>query len=126
MSMQICYANNSQVRLLGAKPANFLIVEDHKLALATNRVLNDATWYRRLVGQLIYLTTRRLELTYADHILSQFVHSPKEITWRPHVELCVISSALLVREYFFMLTVIFSCVFTVTQIGERVPFLEDH
>lgn len=59
--------------LLGARPVEFPIEENHKLALATGRVLTDATRYRRLVGRLIYLTITRPELTYALHILSQFM-----------------------------------------------------
>ena len=64
--------------LLGAKPDDFSIEENHKLAMATGRILNDATRYRRLVGKLIYLTITMPELTYAVHILSQFMQVPKE------------------------------------------------
>ena len=64
--------------LLGAKPADFPIEENHKLALAAGRDLNNATRYRRLVGRLIYLTIIRLDLTYAVHILFQFMHSPND------------------------------------------------
>jgi len=45
--------------------------------MANGRPLNDATQYRRLVGRLIYLTIMRLELCYAVHILSQFMHEPR-------------------------------------------------
>jgi len=64
--------------LLGAKSTNFPIAENHKLVLASGRDLNDATRYRRLVGHLIYLTITRPDLTYVVHILSQFMHSPKD------------------------------------------------
>lgn len=64
--------------LLGAKPVDFPIEENHKLALASGILLNDTTRYRRLVGKLIYLTITRPELTYAIHNLSQFMQSPKE------------------------------------------------
>ena len=56
--------------LLGAKPTEFQIVENHKLAFAIGWELADATRYKRLVGHLIYLTITRLELTYAGHVLS--------------------------------------------------------
>jgi len=42
--------------LLGAKPTDFPIEENHKLALATGWELQDATCYRQLVRRLIYLT----------------------------------------------------------------------
>jgi len=56
--------------LLGAKPVDFPIEENHKLAMATRQILNDTTRYSRLVGKLIFLTITRPELTYAVHILS--------------------------------------------------------
>ena len=64
--------------LLGAKPAEFPIEENHKLALADGRLLQDATKYHRLVGWLIYLTITRPYLVYAVHILSQFMQAPRE------------------------------------------------
>ena len=64
--------------LLGTKPTEFPIEENHKLALALGRLLNDATRYRRLVGRLIYLNTTRPDPTYVVHILSQFMQCPKE------------------------------------------------
>jgi len=67
-----------ECRLLGAKPVEFPMETKHKLALATGPQLDDATWYKRLVGRLIYLTIMRLELCNAVHVLSQFMHDPKE------------------------------------------------
>ena len=63
---------------MGTQPADFPIEENHKLTLAAGQDLNDATRYRRLVGRLIYLTISRPDLTYALHMLSQFMHSPKD------------------------------------------------
>lgn len=37
----------------------------------------DASSYRRLIGQLLYLTTNMPDFTYAVHMLSQFVAHPK-------------------------------------------------
>ena len=56
--------------LRGAKPIDFPIEENHKLALANGQELHDATRYRRLVGRLIYLIIIRPELTYPVHVLS--------------------------------------------------------
>jgi len=64
--------------LLGTKPAEFPIEENHKLALVNGRLLTDATQYRRLVGRLIYLTIIRPDLVYVVHILSQFMQAPRE------------------------------------------------
>jgi len=65
-------------RLLGAKPVDFTMETNHKLALAHSANLDDPTRYRRLVGRLIYLTITRPELRYAVHVLSQFMHETKE------------------------------------------------
>jgi len=56
--------------LLGAKPTDFPIVNNHKLALAFGKPLKHVAQYRRLVGLLIYLTIIGPNLTYAAHALS--------------------------------------------------------
>ena len=62
-----------QCGLLGEKPIDFPMEEKRKLTLASGRLLNDATRYRRLIGRLIFLTVTCPNLTYAVHILSQFM-----------------------------------------------------
>jgi len=64
--------------LLGAKPASVPMEENHKLALADGKFLEDPTRYRRLLGCLIYLTITRPDITYAFHILLQFMQAPRE------------------------------------------------
>ena len=41
----------------------------------------DATMYRQLVGNLIYLTTTRPDLAYSISVLSQFMSKPLESHW---------------------------------------------
>jgi len=65
--------------LLGAKPIEFSIEENHKLALANGCLLKDATQYCGLVKKLIYLTITRPNLVYAMHILSQFMQGAIEV-----------------------------------------------
>nr|KYP41296.1 Retrovirus-related Pol polyprotein from transposon TNT 1-94 [Cajanus cajan] len=62
--------------LLGCKPYDFPMDQNHKLALADGPAYDDATRYRRLVGCLLYLTITRPELSYAVHTLSQFLQHP--------------------------------------------------
>jgi hypothetical protein len=40
-------------------------------------LLDDATLYRQLVGSLIYLTVTRPDISYAVHLVSQFMASPR-------------------------------------------------
>ena len=39
--------------------------------------LSDATLYRKLVGSLIYLTITRPNISYAVHVVSQFMAAPR-------------------------------------------------
>ena len=39
--------------------------------------LSDATLYKQLVGSLIYLTVTRLDISYAVHVVSQFMAAPR-------------------------------------------------
>ena len=64
--------------LLGSKPLDFPMKENHKLAVAQGPLLDYPSQYRQLVGRLIYLTITRLELCYAIHVLSQVMQDPRE------------------------------------------------
>jgi len=64
--------------VFGSKPVESPIERNHKLAPTSGKCSHDPTHYRRLVGRLIYLTITRPELSYAVHILSHFMHDPKE------------------------------------------------
>ena len=67
--------------LLGCKPAGSPIDQNHRLALAKSPPMTNPEKYRRLVGRLIYLSFTRPDLSYAIHILSQFMQKPKEDHW---------------------------------------------
>ncbi|CAM8877406.1 unnamed protein product [Rhodiola kirilowii] len=65
--------------LLACKPSKVPMDSKHKLSLSTSPVLEDIPApYRRLVGQLIYLTNTWPNLAYSIHILSQFMHQPNQ------------------------------------------------
>lgn len=68
--------------LLGAKPASFPMEQSLKLNLTDGQLLKDSTYYRRLVGKLIYLTITRPEISYTVNTLSQFMQAPRQ----PHLD----------------------------------------
>lgn len=71
----------TEVGLLGAKPTATPMEQQHKLALSESSLLDEPAKYRRLVGRLIYLGATRPDLTYAVHILSQFMSKPRDDHW---------------------------------------------
>lgn len=71
----------TETGLLGVKPATFPLEQHHQLARADGETLQNPTRYRRLIGKLIYLGVTRPDLSYAIHILSQFMNSPKSEHW---------------------------------------------
>ena len=71
----------SECGLLGAKPADTPIEQNHNLARADGPYFSDPAKYRRLVGRLVYLAVTRPELSYGVHILAQFLQSPRQKHW---------------------------------------------
>ncbi|WKA11562.1 hypothetical protein VitviT2T_029049 [Vitis vinifera] len=63
--------------LLGAAPIDTPMERGLKLSDKSD-LLKDQGRYRRLVGRLIYLTMSRLDITYAVHVLSWFMHQPRK------------------------------------------------
>lgn len=65
--------------LLACKPVS--IPMDPRINLTSYEAspLADASLYRRLVGQLLYLTTTRPDITFVVHRLSQFIAEPHQI-----------------------------------------------
>ena len=63
--------------MLGSKPAKFLMEKSLKLTSTDGDLLKDPTYYRRLVGKLIYLTITRPEISFSVNTLSQFMQEPR-------------------------------------------------
>ncbi|XP_031285408.1 uncharacterized protein LOC116144097 [Pistacia vera] len=58
-----------------------LITQEYDRAISSSEMdppLEDASHYQRLVGRLIYLTMTQPNISYAIHILSQFMHGSKQ------------------------------------------------
>lgn len=57
--------------------------------MSSGTTFPDAMKYKRLVGQLIYLTITRPDISYHVHILSQFMTSPTNIHWQAALKLVI-------------------------------------
>lgn len=64
--------------LLGASPVDTPMERGLKLS-DNSDLLKDPGQYRRLVGRLIYLTVTRPDIMYSVHILSRFMHQPRNL-----------------------------------------------
>lgn len=67
---------------LGAAPTTFPMEQNLGFTPSDGELLKDPSQCRRLVRFLIYLTITRLDITYFVHLLSQFMHQPRN----PHLD----------------------------------------
>lgn len=67
--------------MLGSKPSQFPMEQNHQLALAKGPPSSDPSKHKRLVGRLIYLTIMMQKLIYYVHILTQFMQTPLQDYW---------------------------------------------
>ncbi|XP_051134972.1 uncharacterized mitochondrial protein AtMg00810-like [Andrographis paniculata] len=76
---QTKYASDllSTAGLTDSKTAPTLLESDCRLTLMDGAYLDDPTLYHQLVGSLIYLTITRPDISYAIHIVSQFMSAPR-------------------------------------------------
>ncbi|CAH9137156.1 unnamed protein product, partial [Cuscuta epithymum] len=59
------------------KPIRTPLPSRTTLSLTDGELLTDATEYRSMVGALQYLILTRPDITYAVHLVSQFMHAPR-------------------------------------------------
>ncbi|CAL9016681.1 unnamed protein product, partial [Prunus brigantina] len=69
----------TETRMMGCKPVNTPMEENHKLGECTDHKPTNKEQYQRLVGRLIYLSHMRPDIAYAVSVVSQFMHSPSEV-----------------------------------------------
>ena len=63
----------SQARIIDSKIVNTPIEYNCHLNYHDGEPLSDATLYKQLVGSLIYITVTHLDISYAGHVVSQFM-----------------------------------------------------
>uniref|UniRef100_A0A2N9J6E8 Reverse transcriptase Ty1/copia-type domain-containing protein n=1 Tax=Fagus sylvatica TaxID=28930 RepID=A0A2N9J6E8_FAGSY len=64
-------------RITDNKIVDTPIEYNNRLNTHDGEPLPNATFYRQLVGSLVYLTITRLDISYAVHIVSQFMAAPR-------------------------------------------------
>lgn len=77
----------TEAGLIGCKPSAVPIELNHKLATVSSPIFGNPEQYRRLVGRFIYLSLTRPDLSYAVHILSQFMKAPLVAHWEAALRL---------------------------------------
>lgn len=106
-------------------PSAVLMKQNHTLLKNTSTLLSaaDMKSYRRLEGMLFYLTLIRPNIWYAVHVLSQFFHSLR-VDHLSAAHKFVSYHNLKVKNFSFLLLIIFSCKHFVMPIKEAVISLE--
>nr|XP_019709971.1 uncharacterized protein LOC109506515 [Elaeis guineensis] len=67
----------TETGMLGCRLAATLIEQNHRL-MADGGTPVDRERYQRLVGQLIYLSHTRPDITFAVSVVSQYIHDPRK------------------------------------------------
>jgi hypothetical protein len=62
--------------MTGCKPISIPLEQNVKLSANEGDLVEDTTMYRRIVGNLIYMTITRPYLSYAVGVVSQFMQTP--------------------------------------------------
>jgi hypothetical protein len=68
--------------MTSCKPISIPLEQNVKLSANEGDLVEDTTMYRRIVGNLIYMTITRLDLNYAVGVVSQFMQTPR----KPHLD----------------------------------------
>lgn len=79
----------SQAQLIDSKVALMPLLEDDtKHTIVDSTLLENRTLYYQLMRSLVYLTVTQLDITFAVHIVSQFMAAP----WTSHLAavLCIL------------------------------------
>ena len=67
--------------MLGCKAADTPMDPNQKISDDTSEETVEKGRYQRLVGKLIYLSHTRPDIAFAVSVVSQFMHSPKQVHW---------------------------------------------
>ena len=68
----------SEVGLLDSKSTDTPIIQNHIMGEYLDQVPIDKSRYQRLVGKLIYLSPKRLDIDYVVSVISQFMYNSRK------------------------------------------------
>jgi len=68
-------------RMADCKSSSTPMEKGLKLSAKTDSKVVNELVYRQLVGNLIYLTTTRPDLSYVVSVISRFMTTPQEVHW---------------------------------------------
>jgi len=80
--MQYALNKLSEYGMISCKPISIPLEQNVKLSVDEGDLVEDTTMYRCIVGNLIYMTITRLDLSYAVGVVSQFMQTPR----KPHLD----------------------------------------
>jgi hypothetical protein len=72
----------SKYGMASCKPISVPLDQNGKLSANAGEILEDATMYKKIVGNLIYMTITRPDLNYTIGLESQFMQVPR----KPHLD----------------------------------------
>ncbi len=72
----------SKYGMVGCKPIFMPLDQNGKLSVDAGEVLEDATMYTKIVGNLIYMSITRPDLNYIVGLESQFM----QVLRKPHLD----------------------------------------
>jgi len=82
LQRQYAFNKLSEYGMTGCKPISIPLKQNVKLSANEGNLVEDTTMYRRIVGNLIYMTITRPGLSYAVGVVSQFMQTPQ----KPHLD----------------------------------------
>jgi len=82
--LQRQYALNKlfEYGMTSCKPISIPLEQNVKLSANEGDLVEDTTMYKHIVGNLIYMTITRVDLSYAVGVVSQFMQTPR----KPHLD----------------------------------------
>ena len=106
--------------LLGAHVATIPFPKGCRFTTYSIPLLTDPAPYRRLIGQLLYLNFRQLDITYGVQQLSQFVSNPCQPTRKLSCIFFVILKASPQKVFSFVGTILYPLHLILILIGRPV------